>query len=489
MRTTLLEAVRSTLENNVNVKVQERQVQFAQGALEGASGQFDPALGSSIDLSRARTPLTAAQQAQGPLTTLDSDVATYSMQLSQQLRNGAVIGASVSGTRSLDNVSRLSGVPAQNLGRIDLSLLLPLGKGSGSAASAVEAASSKELEATRADLTHSLAQNVLTTITAYWGLVAARQNLEIARQGETGVGRLRQELQKLVAADERPAADLTLLSANVADKVAQRLSAERVVLDAQQALGRSMGLPYSRYSALEPVDGFPNRPRDLSLLPSETSRLTEYALRRRPDVVAADLRRAASQTLADAARQNLKPQIDLKLHVGYAGLHEGNTVAAAWPFGGQVAGPSGGATLIYQWSFGNRSAQGALVQQLALVEQSDLRIADLRNAVGAGVETALAGASSSARQLLQSVDSLALYRRAVENEKMKNRLGQSTLIEVLSVNDLLLAALAADIAYQANYLTSVARLRFETATLLEPSGNGQTIRLDQLLSVPTVPKE
>jgi outer membrane protein TolC len=105
------------------------------------------------------------------------------------------------------------------------------------------------------------------------------------------------------------------------------------------------------------------------------------------------------------------------------------------------------------------------------------------------VELALAGASSSARQLLQSVNSLDLYTRAVENEKVKNRLGQSTLIDVLSVNDRLLAALAADTEYQASYLSSVARLRFETATLLEPAAGGQAIRLDQLLTPPAVPKE
>lgn len=491
-RITLLEAVRGSLANNVSVKVQERQLEFAQGALEQATSQFAPTLGASVGFTRDILPTNSLQRAQlnVDVDTLRTDSALYGLTLSQQLRNGWIVGSSLASTRSADTVSQLSGLPAQNVGRLNFSILVPLGKGSGSSAVAGETAAGLEAEATRSDLRHGLSQNVLDTVSAYWGLVVARKNLTIASEGESALGQLRNELQKLIAADERPAAELTLISANLTDKATQRIAAERLVLEAQQALGRSMGVPYTVYSRLAPADDFPAVLPVVDWNAAQTARLTEQAFRDRADLAAARVRRNAAQAIADAARYNLKPKVDLKLNLGYASLNESNGWSGTvWPYSRNPSGPSGGATLTYEWPFSNRSAQAILAQQLAVLDQNELRVADLINTVGAGVEAALSGAIQSSRQLRASVNSLDLYNRTVDNEKTKHRLGQSTLMEVISVNDMLLAARAAHVSYQASYLNFMTRLRFETATLVESAGNQQSITLEQLLTPPMPVKE
>jgi outer membrane protein TolC len=485
---TLLGAVRSAVANNVSVRVQEQQIRLAQGALEQASSQFDPIINGRVGQARDKTPTNSLQreQSQRSDTSLDSDVTTIALGASQQYRNGAVIGSTLSTTRSVDTVNKLSGLPPLNVGRLDFTLLLPLGRGSGLAVAAPEIASSRELQAVRADLQQTLAQQAYSTTAAYWALVASRKNLEIARKAESGMAELRGELQKLIAADERPAAELTLVMASAAEKATQRVAAEQAVHDAQQSLGRLMGISYPQYEELLPVDDFPPRPGNLAALAhSQTARLVADARRGRQDLAAAQYRREAAQTLADAAQQNLKPQVDLKFNLGYAALNEGRGVTGTvWPYSGNVVGPNAGATLSYQWPVHNRGAQGALAQQLALLNQSDIRLATLANDIGAGVVLAMQGARTSIQQLQESRRSLELYGQALENEKVKNRLGQSTLVEVLGVNNQLLSALAADVAYQANYLTFIARLRLESATLLESTANELSITPERLITPP-----
>lgn len=487
---TLLDAVRGTLANNANIKFQEFQVDFAKGALEQASSQFDPVFAASAGLARDKLPINSQQQAQSLVDSVRTDTATYGLSLSQQFRNGTVLATTLSTSRNVDTLGELSGLPAQNLGRLNFSVQVPLGKGSGSVAAVGEAITMREADATRADLQHALSLNVMNTVTAYWTLVGAGKNLAIAREAEASLVRLREELEKLIAADERPAADLTLIKASLTGKILQRIAAESAVLDAQQALGRLIGLTYDMHSRLQPADDFPSRPSVEAWDATETGRLADFALRHRADLSAAQLRRSAAQILADAARYNLKPQFDLKLNLGYASLDENSALSGTlWPYSHNPVGPNGGVTLTYQWPLSNRNAQAGLTQQLALFAQSEVRVADLTNAVGVGLEVALNGALLSARQLRQSVSSLDLYKRAVDNERTKHRLGQATLIDVLSVNDMLLAAEAAHVSYQTAYLNFLVRLRFETATLVKSTADGQSITLEQLLTPPTATKE
>ena len=486
---TLLDAVRSAVSNNASVKFQEQQLRISQGALAQASGQFDPNIGADTNYQHEETPNNSLQRQQGGPQATNSDVTTFALRVSQQLRNGATLGTSVSTTRSSDTINKLLGLPALNLGRLDFTLLVPLGRGSGSASVAGESASSRELQATQADLQQTLAQQAFSTTAAYWALVASRKNFDIARQAELGVGALRGELEKLIAADERPAAELTLIGANIAERATQRIAAERAVRDAQQALGRLMGIPYVQYTELRPVDEFPRRPVSVAALnDSQTAQLTAHALTRRQDLAAAQYRRSAAQILADAAQHNLQPQVDLKLNFGVTTLSEGNAARRfAWSYPDNMVGPNVGVSLTYRWAVHNRTAQGVLAQQLATLDQSEVRVMTLVNDVGAGIDAALLGARASVLQLQESLRALELYTLSVENEKTKNRLGQSTLVEVLSVNSLLLSALAADVSYQANYLTSIARLRLESATLIELAGSAQSVTFEQLITPPLSP--
>jgi outer membrane protein TolC len=245
-----------------------------------------------------------------------------------------------------------------------------------------------------------------------------------------------------------------------------------------------MGLPYLQITALEAADGFPSLVTELSTLESRLTRLIELAMQRRPDLKAAQQRQDSARTLTGAAQTNLKPQLDVTVSVGYAGLAEGGSAGAIGGLNQNRGGANIGTSISYQWPFDNNVARGRYRQQAAAYDQSTIRAASMERSIGTGVESALSSLARSALQLRKSEEAVELYRISLENEKTKYKLSISTMLDVLTINDRLLSARLSSISYQLNTFNALAQLNFQTGALLAEDKSGQSIRLDQLVNVP-----
>lgn len=462
----LLEAVRLSLAKNPDIQLQEKQVELSSGAFQQATGQFDPALrltaGRNVDNSPLNQQARDSYARQGfSVSRIRAEAITYSLALDNPLRNGIVLSPSIGITSITGTTNDFSNLSAQNRGNVNFSIRVPLLKGLGESAVAGETAANQEWEASKQDLRFSISQNVLNTVTAYWSLLAARKNLDVANESEASVRRMVDETRKLIAADELPAADLNMLRASQLDKTTSRISAEQALLEARQRLGQAIGLPYPRIATLEATDGFPSSVVEPNGLGGLQARLIELAMQRRPDVKAAQLRQDSARTLTGAAQSNLKPQLDLTVSVGYSGLAEGGSPIAGLEQ--NRGGANIGASLSYQWPFDNNVARGRYRQQAAVYDQSSIRLASVARSIGIGVETTLTGLAHSAQQLRQSEEAVDLYRTSVENEKTKYKLGSSTMLDVLTISDRLLNARLSNIAYRLNYLNALVQLNSRPA--------------------------
>lgn len=493
---TLLDAVHLTLSSNPDIQLQEKQVEYSRGVLQQATGQFDPALSLNVGHSVENSPLNRQTRdgyaGQGLfLDQVRNETTSYSLGVEKRLRNGMLLAPSMGVTNTTGTLGDAAGLPPQAQGRISFSLRVPLLKNGGLAAAAAEDAERLEWEAASQEMRFKVSQAILNTATAYWGFLAARENLEIAREAESGVRRMLEDTKKLVEADELPAADLYVLRANLQDKSAARIAAEKSLHDARQKLGAAMGLPQPRIALIEPLDGLPQPPMAFSALPEQSARLTVLAVARRADLAAARLRQDSARARLGAARDNLKPQLDVAINVGYAGLAESSGARAIT--GGleqNRAGANAGASLIYQWPFDNNAARGLYRQQAAIHDQRTLRAASAEREIGIGVQSALSDLMHSAALFRESGETVELYRVAVENERTKHKLGTSTMIDVLSTHDRLLGARQNNVAYRLNTLSALARLNFETGALLAGETSGQqSVRLERLVSVPTPDQE
>ena len=483
----LLEAVRLTLAQNPDIQLQEKQVDSSQGALQRASGQFDSALSLTAGRNVDNTPLNQQDRfgfaSQGfSVSQIRTETTSYNLSLDTPLRNGIVLSPSLGVTSNTGTVNELSKLSTQNQGKLNFIMRVPLQKGSGESAAAFETAANLEWEASKQDLRFSIAQNILNTATTYWSLLAAGKNLDVAREAEAGIRQMVADTRKLIQADELPAADLNLLKANLLDRATSRNSAEQALLDARQRLGQAIGLPYAQIHTLEPAAGFPALDSVSSDLNIPLSRLIALAMKRRADLAAAKLREESARGLTKAAQASLKPQLDATFSVGYAGLVEGGNSLAA--LSQNRGGANIGASISYRWPFDNNAARGTYKQQAAIYDQSTVRTSSVERAIGIGVESALSGLVHSSLQLKESEEMVELYRIAVENEKTKHKLGTATLIDVLNVNDRLLGARLSNISYRFSNLNALAQLNFVTGALLTDEESGQSIRLDQLISMP-----
>lgn len=479
----LLDAICLTLANNPDIQLQERQVEISGGILQQATGQFDQTLSLAAGRTINNVPLDQFDSSVYLASQLKTDTTSYNLALGMPLRNGIVLSQSIAATSTTGTLYDFEHMPAQNQGNVSFSIRVPLLRGSGESAAASEVASNLEWEASKQDLRYSISQSVLNTVSAYWGLLAATKNLDIARESEASMRRMVTETRKLIDADEIPAADLNVLRANLLDKTASRIFAEQAQLNARQSLGQAIGLAYPQITTLEAADGFPSLDSDPSTLEGQRTRLIKLAMKRRPDLIAAQQRQDSARTLAGAAKTNLKPQLDVTVSAGYVGLAQGGAGA----IGGLNPNRSGanvGTNIIYQWPFDNNVARGIYRQQTAAYDQSTIRVASVERSIGVGVESALSGLVRSALQLKQSEEEVDLYSLSLENERTKYKLGTSTMLDVLTINDRLLNARLNSISYRLNTFNALAQLNFQTGALLAEDKSGQSIRLDRLVSVP-----
>lgn len=258
----LLDAVRVCLARNPDLQIQTKQVEYSRGVAQQKAGPFDSVLSLSAARVQDNSPLNQQSReayagAGFPIDQLRSETTQYGTGLERRLRSGWVLGSSVGVVRTAGTLNDINRLTPQIQGKIDFTLRIPLLKNEGREAATNESAAMQEMEASQWELRFKVSQTVLNTVMAYWGLLAAYDNLDIAREAETGVARMLGDMRKLVEADELPAADLHVIRANLQDKRATRLSMEQYLHDARQWLGQIMGLSISEIVAIEPADAFP----------------------------------------------------------------------------------------------------------------------------------------------------------------------------------------------------------------------------------------
>jgi outer membrane protein TolC len=326
----------------------------------------------------------------------------------------------------------------------------------------------------------SAARTLYNTLVAYWTYRARIELEKVAISSEERSRSLLESTQKLVDASEKPAADLVLLKADLADKVAAREAAALARTDARQALGRLLGLDALAIAALpEPAEALPGaialpQPR----LPSLAT-LRSEALVRRPDVRALALLLDAAQRNVEGARDLLKPRLDLSTGLAYSKASESDGRYRLFSEPGRYqSAPSVFATLSFAFPVANNQAKGLVRERAAALSQVAIQQSDLATGVATGVDFALQSMMSSAAQLDVGRSGLGLYEQAVKQEIIKQRNGISTLIDVINTETRFINARINFLQAQLAYAIAIARLRLETGTLVPTPDADDRFSLD-----------
>jgi outer membrane protein len=465
-RLTLGDAVRVALKSHVAVRAGQEQVALNRGLLLTASAPFDAQLRSAV--GRGRDFALAPTERAGEFASQAIDNVSYSVSLARQFRSGLIITPEFAVSQK-----DIAGPVVTNSGSARFTALLPLRRDrfGGSYTLAFERGAQLTLDASDESLRHAMAQAVLDAAVSYWNYRAAAVRLQIHQASEERAARMLDETQRLVAADERTAADATQARANLAQKRVNRIGAEQAVIEAREQVGLAMALTPPEIAALAlPGTDFPRAVIDTSGVPEviDADSLVRDALARRADVRAATLNeRSFSEQLA-GARRDLRPRLDLVMSLGYIGIAQGNGVQRFFsPLYENVPGLTSSVSLRYELPSANTFAKGRELQTQALYEQQRIIREDLMRRVASsiGVATdALRNARLSARQADEAV---ALSRRAVQSELRRFRLGTSTLFDVIQAEDAQTNAELSQVNSRRSYAVAIANLRFQAGALVE----------------------
>jgi outer membrane protein TolC len=470
---TLQAALDSVLEHGTELQLGERQLRIGEGALLAARAPFDVRLTTALSTERSNTTSSGAGRA---ATSVHTTTMATRVALPKRFRSGMVVTPHVDIERS-----DVAGIPGALTSRasVGLDAMIPLLRDrGGGVVAAAERAAQYVLQASVLEARHAAASSVLAVAVAYWNDLAAEERLEVYRSSELRASRLVDDTRRLVEADERPAADLDQLMANLALKRAVRLTSEQASVEAREQLALAMGVRCDAADALLPrvTTSFPDvHPESTSRDSSAEGRTDRVsptdALQQRADLAALRARRDAAAVQMGSSRNGLHPRLDLSMGLGYQGLTSDRGVGGALSsLYRNVPGLDASVQLSYELPLASPAARGDAMRSEAAYDQVRIREAELVRQISSGVRVARAALRHGRDALLASRAAVALSREAVENEKRKFQLGMSTLFDVILAEDALTNARLGEIAGQQAYAVAIARLRYETGAILDARG-------------------
>jgi len=479
----LAEAIESTLREHPLLHVQEQQVEYNRGAVLHAQSQFDRVVTADASHSRSYLPLSSVETTLYGASNAITNITTGDAAITQQFRNGITAGSMLNVTRTSDNVFNLS---SQNQSHLDFQINIPLLRGRGrDVVTAQEVSNNIEVEASLLDLNQMISDLLFNTATSYWSTVAARRSLDVYREAETRAKLLLDTAQALIEADKIARADASEAQANLADRTASRIAAEEQLLEAKQQLAVAMGLGAEKMiTGREATDPLPVGTAAVQL-PENLQAAISEALTRRADYLATKKRQTEADVLTVAAKNQLKPQVDLQFSTGYSGVKDGlrpDQYFLSTIDGVHGLDASGG--IRYQFPLQNRAAEGGVVQARSAALQAAYRTQDSARNIASAVIVAESSVRSAALQLGKVNESVALFRTSLDNEREKFRLGVGSLVDVLTVEDRLTDVLVQQVQAELGYAVAVARLRSSTGTIVEPDKAVQRVDPSVFLTLP-----
>ncbi len=400
--------------------------------------------------------------------------------------NGRVDGDNYKGKRHEEDDGG-KGIDDLYTFRAGLTTEVPLGRGRGaSATAAFERASARESEAARFDLQFRLSSVVNDTVASYWELRGAMGSRDaIAAQVERQV-RLVELTQAAIKAGEQPQVELARVQASEARARGRLRDAERILMDARVSLATVLGVAADERDTTLPLaaDPFPEVPPDAPL--DTPTALASAAASARADQQAAEQRQLAGEALETGARADMRPKLDLRNSIWFTGLAERSAGDAL----DRWVGPSTDLQLEFERPFGNNEARGRHAQRQAEARQRQIDAGRSAREIGLNVLGVAESVALARARVTHARDAVAAYEQTGTAEVERFRAGESTLIDVILTEAQQTDALLALVAAEQELNTLIARLRFESGTLIRVDRQLQARFLPgDLVSIPrTVPR-
>ena len=496
---TLIDAVGETLDNHLDLQIQQQEIEISRAVRQHASSAFDTNLSVGGTHGRTIVPLTSMRRlgldrqgvGQGSIV---SNRTRMSVSTSKLFRAGMTVtpyltNERVSGLRIdpvTGNVDDRGGTTFSHTG-IEISFPLLRGRGKKNV-TAGEVSAGLDLDATTLDRLHLMVTLITGTVTRYWEHAARLQIQQIYEQSEGRGSVIAGNVQLLIDADREPASSYHNAAANLAQRTAARIEADQETVAANQRLTVALG------TRLDGI-GIGYSPTDSLPLPVDTDdqtgdfksldQIVSESLERRPDYQAATTRVQSARVESAASFNLLRPRLDLSVSAGYSGLSEGRSVlrSLAAPIS-NVRGADVVAGLLYEFPRANNLARSRVLQARSQQTSRELEAQHLSRLVGSEIVIAIKALENAVRRLEKARGAVTAFTRALESEREKLGLGIGSIVDLLTVEDRLTGASQMVVEAQLAYALALVNLRFATGTLLPKDDPKIVLTFEDVASIP-----
>jgi outer membrane protein TolC len=481
---TLLDCIREAFKNNKDIKVDSYRPALTENDIAFAKAQFDASLTGTAFYQDARSPsLGVIQTSASSATTLvgktPSNFAQADIVYADPLEStGGRWQADLRFARSVQpffsfgpTVSPLA-FPQTYRTTMTLSFSQPLLRNFGRRVTETNITlSSLNREMDYQTFRRRVQDTLFGVEGAYWGLVFARQNLDVANEAL----RLAQELLKLnqikVQVGTLPPIDITQAEAGVASKEEAVIVAQAGIENAQDTLRRVIGMDPKDPSwrlGIDPTEdlALPDRAVDID-------QAIKTAIDNRPDLEAERYRIKSDDALLYQARNQMKYNLQLDAAYGLTGLAGDVGAIPGTPrlpvengqgFGNTTNYITGTNFPTYQVQLtlgipiGNRAAEATYTKSRLTREQEGISYESLEQAAIVQVGLAVRRVQTDKKRIEAAEKNRILQEKTVEAEQKKFENGMSTSFQVLTFQNDLATARSAEILAKTDYRISLANL-------------------------------
>ena len=471
----LQEAIKISLQNNLQVEIAKETRNANQASLLIAQGAFDWTLTANVNVARQESASTGANTA-GVLSY--SDTTAWNRGLTAGVQKPFEWGGNLqvnyhpvysynrfTQTDASGNAigSSYGSLTPPYTGTFGATYTQSLLNGFGRAATEVNVIVAKK-SSKIADLNFQLSiiNLVASTESQYWDLVYAQRNLDNAKlalslaQKQLNENKIRVEVGTLAPIE------VTSAEAAVAQQEQNIISAEAQFLNANDALIRALYPRVEQPDKITPTE----EPGTVTYTKVDEPTGEKMALDRRVELKAAKLSLESSDAQRAAAENHLNPRLDA--YASYNGdsnnqstLGAVNTDLTGRKYPGYAVG------LNFALPIPNRSAKGALNQARANQRSSELSLKDQELAIMLNVRQSFRNVEASAKGVDAAKTTRVFREKDLDAEQKKFENGMSTNFLVLQKQTDLDAARSAELQAQINYAKSVTALEQSMGNLLE----------------------
>ena len=475
-RVTLKEAIALALEHNPGIAAERLTPTLEREGVFQAQSQFDPAFKSELNYGRAEQPNGSVLA--GAVTSVTED-RYANFHLVKLLRTGTQFSIDFLNDR-YDNNSAFNQLRPQYKPQLGVSLIQPLLRNFGWDFSyLVVRAAEQNADASSYQFEANLADFVERVVEAYWGVVSAREQVDVQKESKALADRTTQENEARVKVGLLPPVSILEAQADAAAREEQVIIAENNLAVARQNLAQ---LAY--YSpdgtfvprALEPTEDA--EPEDVT---ADEDRTLATALAERPEILASAHNVRVQQLNEKIAGNGLLPEVDAVGSYGWNGLagpgrciQFGGQISCASPFAGNAGDAYRNLPDFRSYAFGvqvqvpiaNAAAESQYVQSRIRREQAELGHRDLLSRVTLDVRQSVSDLVAARKRIDSTRVASRLAEENLRNQEKRHEVGMATTKDLLDFQTRLTTARAAEVQATTDYAIAVAKWRRAEGTLL-----------------------